>query len=163
SLRRLSRPRRPSCPAAVRCPRISCVASRRVRPPMRRNSDVTRGITVVLLLAMASGCAAPARAPRATGTPLPPLPPQATVTPASAPARPAPAPPPPAARRPARPPTRAPVPPAAPAPATPPPPAAPTTAPPVPAGQRGRFIVLNFDNADIETVIHAASEIVGFN
>jgi len=29
--------------------------------------------------------------------------------------------------------------------------------------QRGRFVVLNFDNADIETVIHAASEIVGFN
>jgi general secretion pathway protein D len=28
---------------------------------------------------------------------------------------------------------------------------------------RGRFIVLNFDNADIETVVHAASEIVGFN
>src|SRR5205814_5119819 len=27
----------------------------------------------------------------------------------------------------------------------------------------GRFIVLNFDNADIETVIQAASEIVGFN
>jgi general secretion pathway protein D len=33
----------------------------------------------------------------------------------------------------------------------------------VPAGQRGRFVVLNFDNADIETVVHAASEIVGFN
>jgi general secretion pathway protein D len=33
----------------------------------------------------------------------------------------------------------------------------------VPANQRGRFVVLNFDNADIETVIHAASEIVGFN
>src|SRR5436309_333795 len=50
------------------------------------------------------------------------------------------------------------------APATPPRPAmqlrvpsAPTTSP------SGRFIVLNFDNADIETVIHAASEIVGFN
>ena len=28
---------------------------------------------------------------------------------------------------------------------------------------RGRFVVLNFDNADIETVVHAASEIVGFN
>jgi len=42
-------------------------------------------------------------------------------------------------------------------------PAAPPTAPPVPPGQRGRFIVLNFDNADIETVVHAASEIVGFN
>src|SRR5437899_3197523 len=50
------------------------------------------------------------------------------------------------------------------APATPPRPAmqlrvpsAPTTSP------SGRFIVLNFDNADVETVIHAASEIVGFN
>jgi general secretion pathway protein D len=41
--------------------------------------------------------------------------------------------------------------------------AQPSTAPPVPAGQRGRFVVLNFDNADIETVVHAASEIVGFN
>ena len=39
----------------------------------------------------------------------------------------------------------------------------PSTAPPVPPGQRGRFVVLNFDNADIETVVHAASEIVGFN
>jgi general secretion pathway protein D len=29
--------------------------------------------------------------------------------------------------------------------------------------QRGKFVVLNFDNADVETVIHAASEIVGFN
>src|SRR5207237_9096816 len=42
---------------------------------------------------------------------------------------------------------------------TPPPP----TVPPTPAAQRGRFVVLNFDNADIETVVHAASEIVGFN
>src|SRR4030095_1788264 len=50
-----------------------------------------------------------------------------------------------------------------PTPPPPPAPSAPTTAPPVPAAQRGRFIVLNFDNADIETVIHAASEIIGFN
>jgi general secretion pathway protein D len=41
--------------------------------------------------------------------------------------------------------------------------APPPTVPPVPAAQRGRFVVLNFDNADIETVVHAASEIVGFN
>src|SRR5207245_633405 len=54
----------------------------------------------------------------------------------------------------------APVPPEA-APTPPPPP--PPTAPPVPPAQRGRFVVLNFDNADIETVIQAASEIVGFN
>jgi general secretion pathway protein D len=39
----------------------------------------------------------------------------------------------------------------------------PPTAPPVPAAQRGRFVVLNFDNADVETVIQAASEIIGFN
>jgi len=47
---------------------------------------------------------------------------------------------------------------APPAPLPPPP-----TAPPVPPGQRGRFVVLNFDNADVETVIQAASEIIGFN
>lgn len=51
------------------------------------------------------------------------------------------------------------------APALPPPsvavpaPASPAAAP---AG-RGRFVVLNFDNADVETVVHAASEIAGFN
>jgi len=33
----------------------------------------------------------------------------------------------------------------------------------VPPAQRGRFVVLNFDNADVETVIQAASEIIGFN
>jgi general secretion pathway protein D len=42
-------------------------------------------------------------------------------------------------------------------------PPAPSTAPEVPAAQRGRFVVLNFDNADVETVIQAASEIIGFN
>jgi general secretion pathway protein D len=59
-----------------------------------------------------------------------------------------------------------PEPPVMPAPPAPKPPAAPprtTIAPPTPPGASGRFIVLNFDNADIETVIHAASEIVGFN
>jgi general secretion pathway protein D len=35
--------------------------------------------------------------------------------------------------------------------------------PPVPPAQKGRYVVLNFDSADIETVVHAASEIVGFN
>lgn len=50
-------------------------------------------------------------------------------------------------------------------PAAPAPPPAPERASPAPAPatQRGKFIVLNFDNADIEVVIHAASEIVGFN
>src|SRR5881628_418415 len=60
-----------------------------------------------------------------------------------------------------------PVPPVAAAPpAQAPPPALPPTSvgpPPVPPAQRGRFVVLNFDNADIETVIQAASEIIGFN
>jgi general secretion pathway protein D len=42
-------------------------------------------------------------------------------------------------------------------------PSPPSTAPPVPPAQRGRFVVLNFDNADVETVVHAASEILGFN
>jgi general secretion pathway protein D len=42
-----------------------------------------------------------------------------------------------------------------------PPPGTPRT--PAPPAARGRNIVLNFDNADIETVIQAASEIVGFN
>jgi len=53
-----------------------------------------------------------------------------------------------------------PTPPAPPrAPAQPPTP----PAPPRPAAPTGKFVVLNFDNADIEVVIHAASEIVGFN
>ncbi len=41
-------------------------------------------------------------------------------------------------------------------------PSAPTPAPAA-ANQRGKFVVLNFDNADVEIVIHAVSEIVGFN
>jgi general secretion pathway protein D len=54
------------------------------------------------------------------------------------------------------------------APATPgitAPPIAPTPGarPAAPAAARGRQIVLNFDNADIEAVIQAASEIIGFN
>src|SRR3990172_2695977 len=39
-------------------------------------------------------------------------------------------------------------------------PVAPAPPPPRPSA---RFVVLNFDNADIEVVIHAVSEIVGFN
>ncbi len=61
-----------------------------------------------------------------------------------------------------------PVPPAASGPLSPPPaliePSRPATiAPPVAPGQRGRFVVLNFDNAEVETVVHAASEILNFN
>jgi general secretion pathway protein D len=123
---------------------------------MPRNSDVRRSIAAVVLLALLGGCATPPKAPRAEVPPLPPPPPTTTVT-----VEPAPAPPPlsvgPRAEpAPAEPPRVA-------APLTPPRPAAPPTVPPTPPAQRGRFIVLNFDNADIETVIHAASEIVGFN
>ncbi|MBI3636542.1 MAG: hypothetical protein HY216_10100, partial [Candidatus Rokubacteria bacterium] len=45
----------------------------------------------------------------------------------------------------------------------PPPPPQPPSAPPIAPNQRGRFVVLNFDSADVETVVHAASEILGFN
>jgi general secretion pathway protein D len=121
---------------------------------MPHNSDVTRGIAAVILVAFATSCATPAKVARPTEPPMPPLP--APVAPAEV------TPPPPVpsvgprAEPPAEPPRVAAQPPPA-------PPAAPPTSPPVPPAQRGRFIVLNFDNADIETVIHAASEIVGFN
>src|SRR5437016_9312292 len=114
-----------------------------------------RLVATLMLIVVAAGCAsqrqrprptlitppAPEAAPPATGgsrTPLPPV----SVGPRTVPAVPAPVPP----------------------EATPtPPPPGPRTAPEVPAEQRGRFVVLNFDNADIETVIQAASEIIGFN
>jgi general secretion pathway protein D len=127
---------------------------------MPRSSNGGSGIAVVVALALLSGCASASKAPRASVTP--PIPPPPVAPPAAS------APPPPS------PPTMSvgprtdapkPEPPKVAAVQTPPPapPAAPPTAPPVPPGQRGRFIVLNFDNADIETVVHAASEIVGFN
>ncbi|MBI2152704.1 MAG: type II secretion system secretin GspD [Candidatus Rokubacteria bacterium] len=101
--------------------------------------------------------------------PKPPAPtPKVEVT-VEAPKPPEPTAPPPAAVQPAPPAAEAkkevPVAQAPSAPAQPPaprPPAAPPS-PPAPAAQRGRFVVLNFDNADIEVIIHAASEIVGFN
>jgi general secretion pathway protein D len=114
----------------------------------RRRSDV---IAAVVLLCSLAGCAAPP-------TLTPPAPPAVSVTvEPSTPPAPAPAPMPPVSIGPrtietARPstPKREPA-------------TAPPTVPPVAAAQRGRFVVLNFDNADIETVVHAASEIVGFN
>jgi general secretion pathway protein D len=124
---------------------------------MPRGSDVKRSIAAVVLVAMVGGCATPVKVPVTEVPPLPPPPAPATTVTVEPPstiasvgprAEPVPAEPP-----------RVPAPP----PAPPPAPAAPPTAPPVAPGQRGRFIVLNFDNADIETVIHAASEIVGFN
>jgi len=130
---------------------------------MHRNSSLKRGVASAVLVAFLSGCAT-AKPPRVEApAPLPP--PPVLVPPVAAAPTPAPLPPMSVGPR-----TDIPAPEArsatvaqAPAPPPPPPPAAPPTAPPVPPGQRGRFIVLNFDNADIETVIHAASEIVGFN
>ena len=113
-----------------------------------------RLVATLALLALASGCAAPRPKPMApietpppsaeTPTapvpqPLPPLPPVSVGPRTEGP--------PPVAVEPPR------------MPQIPQPP----TAPPVPAAQRGRFVVLNFDNADVETVIQAASEIIGFN
>ena len=110
------------------------------------------------LVALISGCASPRPKP---GPPVAaPEPPVVAVTPAP------PSTPEPEARPPLPPVSVGPRPEPPPAPReepqiapSPPPP----TAPPVPAAQRGRFVVLNFDNADVETVIQAASEIIGFN
>src|SRR5437870_5085495 len=124
---------------------------------MKRLVRTKRLVAGLMALALVSGCAAPR--PKPPVTPL--IPPPAAE-----------APPPPAPEQPPGlpsvmsvgprtvPPAAAPAPePAAPPPPAPPPP----TAPPVPPAQRGRFVVLNFDNADVETVIQAASEIIGFN
>jgi general secretion pathway protein D len=115
---------------------------------------VKRATAAVCLITLLAGCAAPVRPAR------PPAPPSVVVTP--------PPPPPPSPEPLPRVPPAS-VGPRAEAPAPPPRvetprlPPAPPTAPEVPAAQRGRFVVLNFDNADIETVIQAASEIIGFN
>ncbi len=133
---------------------------------MIRADNVARvALAVMLLVSGIGGCAKPK--PR-------PTPPAAEITP---PAPPLPAEPAAPSTPPGPPPTTATPPSIGPRPETakePPPIArrrtprpqpaqAPPTAPPVPPGQRGRFVVLNFDSADIETVVHAASEIVGFN
>src|SRR3989441_668784 len=106
----------------------------------------------------------PASSPQPTPGVLPPsprvfMPPPVAqpVQPGSPPAAPPPLPPPSVGPR-----ALMPVQPAVEPPPTPPTPL-PPTAPPVPPAQRGRFVVLNFDNADVETVIQAASEIIGFN
>jgi general secretion pathway protein D len=113
---------------------------------------VRRFLASVVLLALASGCAAPRPRPPAQ-TPAPPV----AVTPPPGP-EPLPTLPPtsvgPRTVTPAQPAVE---------PKPPPPIPQPPTAPPVPPAQRGRFVVLNFDNADVETVIQAASEIIGFN
>jgi general secretion pathway protein D len=125
---------------------------------MGRVSKLGRGaLALLLVLSWLSGCATPkprAVPPAAERAPSPPP----TVTPPPPSAQQPPAPPTPSiGARPEEPPAPPPTPPVR--VQAPPPP----TAPPVPASQRGRFVVLNFDNADIETVVHAASEILGFN
>jgi general secretion pathway protein D len=129
---------------------------------MRLNSSLRAALSVVMVVSQLSACAT------APPKPVPaPSPPSVTVTaePAvpKAEAPPAPAPPPVTiGPRPATPPAPAEAQPAPP-PQPPSPPLPPPPAPPAAAPGRGRNIVLNFDNADIETVIQAASEIVGFN
>jgi len=112
-----------------------------------------RVVAVLLLLVVAAGCASKRQRTKPPEIPVPPVaaaPPVQATPPALPPASVGPR---------TVPPVPSPSPEAAPAPLSPPPP----TAPPVPPAQRGRFVVLNFDNADIETVIQAASEIIGFN
>lgn len=116
---------------------------------MPRSNNVVAGILVVVASLLA-GCGVTRPAPpRAADQPVPAPSTTVTVTPTPV-VPPVPAPPPEVRE----------VPPRVEVPPTPPPP---LSDPAVPPNQRGRFVVLNFDNADIETVIHAASEIVGFN
>src|SRR5437879_4177086 len=140
--------------------RASAAACHRSRPPSprrRRSNSVKQFAAALTLVALISGCASPRPKP---GPPVaPPEPPVVAVTPA-------PLTPEPEARPPLPPVSVGPRPEPPPAPRVEPPPRlppAPPTAPEVPAAQRGRFVVLNFDNADVETVIQAASEIIGFN
>src|SRR5438105_8713922 len=125
---------------------------------MRRNSNHVGGfIARAVLLSLVAGCATKSPTPpKITTPPVGPVP-APTVTVQTEPTTPLP----PVSIGP-RPPPQLQPPPVTPAP-TPPP----ATVPPMPVQPAtppsGRYIVLNFDNADIETVIHAASEIVGFN
>src|SRR5438094_5593048 len=120
---------------------------------MRRNSNVTGFVASAVVLSFVAGCATRTAAPKISTPPIGPVP-SPTVTVQVEPTTPLP----PVSVGP-RQPGRPEAPPVTPPPTTAPPPvpAAPVTPP------SGRFIVLNFDSADIETVIHAASEIVGFN
>src|SRR2546428_9198628 len=122
---------------------------------MRRNNNVSGFIASAVLLSLVAGCATRTPTPKIATPPIGPLPPP-TVTVQTELTTPL---PPlsvgPRAAEPGRPEA---------APATPPRPAmqlrvpsAPTTSP------SGRYLVPNFENADIGTVLHAASEIVGFN
>jgi hypothetical protein len=124
----------------------------------RKINALTRSTAAALLLALAAGCAKPAPpTPQSSTMPLPaPIPvPITTTTPSEPPT--APTTPDPSPATPGAGDTRGR---ASTLPSSPPPP--PTT-PPIADAQKGRMIVLNFDNADVETIVHAASEIVGFN
>ncbi len=136
-------------------------------------SSSTRAASWLLVVALTAGCAStapPPETPTAGGSPGDPARPRVEVTtePALRAPEPLPAPPtvpaPPATGPdtgaaapgppgPGIPPAVAPSPPAAEAPPAP----SPTSRPPA------RQLVLNFDNADVEVVIQAAAEIVGFN
>src|SRR5919201_5717816 len=125
---------------------------------MRRNSNHVGGfLASAVVLSLVAGCATKSPTPPKIATPPVGPVPAPTVTVQTEPT----APPPPVSIGP-RPPAQLQPPPVTP-PSTPPAP----TVPPMPVQPAtppsGRYIVLNFDNADIETVIHAASEIVGFN
>jgi general secretion pathway protein D len=117
----------------------------------------------VLGLAVLGGCAGPG-----SGASRPPATPKPAAT-AQPPPAPAPAQAEPRVAQPATPPPEAapsqPAPPALSVPSTPRSPLAqaPPARPITPPARPGRQIVLNFDNADIEAVIQAASEIAGFN
>src|SRR6185503_2349468 len=122
---------------------------------LRNNRHVTSSIAVVVLLSLLPGCAPTTPKTARPEAPVPAPGPAPTAPPAVA--QPAPTTPPIDMIRP-RPATEPPAQVVEPPPLAPPP-----TTPPISPAQRGKFVVLNFDNADVETVIHAASEIVGFN
>jgi general secretion pathway protein D len=113
--------------------------------------------TTVTLSACASG---------PSGRVMPPNPPPPRVEVQAEPAAPPPQAPPPLAPPPPAPPSPPPlsVGPVRPPEPPPPPPPAPIPPPPAPSGPGATpSIVFNFDNADVEVVIQAAAEIVGFN
>ena len=114
----------------------------------------------LLVAALLAGCASAAPRPTAAPSTSPRV--EIRTEPAPTPSVPAPPPAPPAVAetRPAeRPDTAPPAPPEA---STPLPATAPVASPPA-ATRPARSLVLNFDNADVEVVIQAAAEIVGFN
>ncbi|MBI4011923.1 MAG: type II secretion system secretin GspD [Candidatus Rokubacteria bacterium] len=123
-------------------------------------TGVRRAAALLLLAGLAAACASSGTRV-VTPPPLRLRPPASATTPAPSPA--------PEPQRPGAAEPGAQTPGSATAPPSPPgtsvAPAAPPTARPAPGAPtgRGRQIVLNFDNADIEAVIQAASEIAGFN